>query len=119
MKPERLSPAARACASRRRNTRRGSVIFTRSIVSSSNTGSIAMTSSNHPLKSGFARIVSKPEGAGIVSPASSAASIQAAAAYTAPAIASSKLSPAEKQPRRSGTATPNAALSFPGSITMG
>jgi hypothetical protein len=46
--PDRLSPAARANASSRRSTRRGSVMFTRSIVSSSSAGSSVMTPNAHP-----------------------------------------------------------------------
>lgn len=48
MKPERLSPAAAANASRRFSTRRGRVIFTRSVVSSSKAGSTVMTPNIHP-----------------------------------------------------------------------
>jgi hypothetical protein len=94
-------------------------MITRSTVSSSNAGSIAITPNNHSLKSGFWRIASRPEGAGMASPASNAASIQAAAASSAPVMASSRLSPAEKQPGRSGTMTPKALVSVPGSMTIG
>ena len=47
-------------------------------------------------------ILSRLEDAGIASPASRAASIQAATASSTPNIASSRMSPAEKRPGRSG-----------------
>jgi hypothetical protein len=52
--------------------------LTRSTVSSSNPGSTAITPNIPPLNSGLRRIDSALEGAGMGSPASSAASIQAA-----------------------------------------
>jgi hypothetical protein len=119
MKPERVSPAAPASASRRRSTRRGSEMFTRSIVSSSKAGSSVRTPKAQPAWAGSCRNASRRDGGGIASPASSAASIQAAAASSAPENASSRLSPAEKQPGRSGTTIPNALSSSPGSMAMG
>lgn len=53
---------------------------------------------------GRLRAASRLDGAGMAVPASSA---------------SSNVSPAEKQPGRSGVATPNAALSVPSSIKIG
>jgi hypothetical protein len=65
------------------------------------------------------RMDSNVEGVGMRSPASSVTSIHPAIASSALAIASSSVSPAEKQPGRSGTTTPKAVRSVPGSIAMG
>ena len=109
MKPERLSPAERAKASSRSRTRRGREIFTRSIVSSNKRGQGDDPERPSGVCRGFRANAPMLEGAGIASPASRAASIHAAAASSAPAKASSSVSPAE-QPGRSGTTTPKRAL---------
>jgi len=77
--------------------RRGSVMFTRSVVSSSSAGSTLMTPNAQPRQAGLSRTDCRLEGAGMAPPASSVASIQAAAASSAPARASSSASTAEKQ----------------------
>jgi hypothetical protein len=55
----------------------------------------------------------------MASTATSVALIDAAAASLALAMALSNVSPAEKQPGSSGTTTPKAVVSVPGSIAMG
>src|SRR5271165_3742746 len=99
--------------------RRGSVMLTRSTVSSSAAGSMVTSERIQPAYSGLARIVSSVEGGGTGSPASSAASIQASPASSAPSSASSRVSPAEKQPGKSGMTTPYAESLVRGSIAMG
>ena len=59
------------------------------------------------------------DGAGGALPSSSASSRWSRIASSALPMASSKVSPAEKQPGRSGTTTPKAWVSSPSSIAMG
>ena len=76
MNADRLSPAFFALASKMYKTRRGTVMFTRSIESSSNAGSMVTTAHTQPAYSGSTRRSSMRLGLGMVWPASSATSIR-------------------------------------------
>ena len=101
------------------STRRGILMLTRSLLESSMAASISTTAHTHPENSESAVSRAIEEGSGTVSPSSTTVSIQRTIASFELSIASSKVSPAEKQPGRSGTTTPKAWVSSPGSMAIG
>ena len=94
-------------------------MFTRSTFSDNLETSTSTTPNVQPLNSGFFDTTSREDGAGISCPSSISHSSQPEMASFALSNASSNVSPAEKHPGRSGTITPKACVSSPGSIAIG
>ena len=93
-------------------------MFTRSTLSDNDARSTSTTTQIHPEYSGSDWCSEMGRGAGTLPPSSMTVSSQSSIASRALSMASSSVSPPEKQPGRSGTTTPNACCSSPGSIAM-